>query len=178
MSDKSKYSLLITLDGSLTGGGATLQAGMTRFSDAHLQKFVSYWSGEWFNEELRQVQVERGDPAGQARLEALTLLHSVRTWKDILRETAGSVAVMGDALGVLHDACKFRAKDAVCNSIMAELALILAPMGYDLGAVHLWTQRNSTCDDLSRVAEGKAIPPALKDTKRCQKKPLNFRVHL
>ena len=85
---------------------------------------------------------------------------------------------MGDASGALHDACKFRAKVAVLNSIMAELARILDPMGHDLRAVHLWTQRNATCDDLSRVAEGKAIPPALKDTKRCQKKPLNFRVHV
>ena len=73
-------------------------------------------------------------------------------------ESQGALAIMGDALGVLHDARRFRAKDKVLNLIMAELALIIAPMGQELRTAHLWTQRNSTCDLLSRLAEGKGVP--------------------
>ena len=58
---------------------------------------------------------------------------------------------MGDALGVLHGAQKSKANDVVLNLIMAEAALILAPMGRDIRAIHLWTQRNVTCDRLSRL---------------------------
>ena len=76
---------------------------------------------------------------------------------------------MGDALGVLHDATKFRANDPILNSLTAELALILEPMGHDLRAVRLWTQRNSTCDGLSRLSEKKAIPDSLHWTARCKK---------
>ena len=104
---RASHFTLITVNGSLSGGGATLQAGIRQFSAAHRQKLVVYWTTEWTDEELSQVQVSRGDPAGQARLEALTLLHSVHIWKEIIRDSAGALAVMGDALGVLHDAANF-----------------------------------------------------------------------
>ena len=61
---------------------------------------------------------------------------------------------MGDALGVLHDARRFKAHDKVLNETMAEVALLLAPIGQDIRAVHLWTQRNTTCDLLNRLANG------------------------
>ena len=153
-----------------------MQAGITQFNDAHRQKYVSFWASEWTDDELQRIQVKRGDPAGQARVEALTLLYSVFTWSKVIRESAGSLAIMGDALGVLHDATKFRANGPILNSVMAELALILAPMGHDLRAVHLWTQGNSTCDDLSRLAEKKAIPDSLHGTARCKKRNMKFRV--
>ena len=50
-------------------------------------------------------------------------------WKEVLRGATGGLAVMGDALGVLHGAQKSEANDVVLNWIMAEAALILAPMG-------------------------------------------------
>ena len=131
---RAKHSVLITFDGSLSGGGATLQAGITQFNEAHRQQYISYWASEWTDDELRRIQVKRGDPAGQARVEALTLLHAVWTWSKVIREFAGSLAMMGDALGVLHDATKFRASAPILNSVMAEMALILAPMAHKLSA--------------------------------------------
>ena len=50
----------------------------------------------------------------------------------------------------LHDARQFKAKDRVLNLIMAELAFKVAPMGQELWTAQLWTQRNTTCDLLSR----------------------------
>ena len=115
---------------------------------------------------------KRGDPAGQARVEAYALLISVFLWQRTLRESQGALAIMGDALGVLHDARRFRAKDKVLNLIMAELALIIAPMGQELRTAHLWTQRNSTCDLLSRLAEGKGVPEKLTTTMRTKRKAM------
>ena len=173
---RAGHSVLLTFDGSLSGGGATLQAGIRSFSGAHLQPMVSFWASAWTDDELSLLQVKRGDPAGQARLEAFTLLHSVSTWRRILATASGTLAIMGDALGVLHDAQKFRAKDSVLNSIMAELALLIAPMGHDLRAIHLWTQRNKTCDALSRLTEGATVPDILSTVKRVRRPSLNYRV--
>ena len=173
---RANHTVLITFDGSLSGGGATLQAGIRSFSGAHREPMIAYWAGSWTDEDLNMLQIKRGDPAGQARLEAFTLLHSVNAWRKILSTATGSLAVMGDALGVLHDARKFRAKDAVLNSIMAELALIIAPMGHDLRAVHLWTQRNETCDALSRLSDGAKIPEVLIMARRMSRPALKYRV--
>ena len=173
---RASHHMLITFDGSLTGGGATLQAGVEQFSTAHEKPFVAFWAGTWSDEDLARAQVKRGDPAGQARLEAFTLLNSVFLWRKILHKAHGKLAVMGDALGVLHDARKFKAQDRVLNEIMAELALIVAPMGQDIRAAHLWTQRNTTCDLLSRLKEGKQIPEALSQTTRTQRKVLSYKV--
>ena len=173
---RAGHSVLITFDGSLSGGGATLQAGIRNFSGAHLQPMLSFWAGAWTDEELKLLQIKRGDPAGQARLEAFTLLHSVSTWRKILSTSSGSLAIMGDALGVLHDAQKFRARDSVLNAVMAELALIIAPMGHDLRAIHLWTQRNETCDALSRLTEGAAMPEVLSRARQMSRPKLQYRV--
>ena len=66
--------------------------------------------------------------------------------------------MMGDALGVLHDARKMRAHDPVLNEIMAELALVVAPLGQDIRTLHVWTQRNQTCDALSWLPSGTVGP--------------------
>ena len=69
----------------------------------------------------------------------------------MLIHSQGSLAIIGDALGVLHDAVKLRAKDPVLNAIMGDLALLIAPTGKDIRCAHIWTQRNVTCDALSRL---------------------------
>ena len=173
---RATHHVLITFDGSLTGGGATLQAGIEEFSHAHTRPFVSYWAANWTEQDLERLQVKKGDPAGQARLEAFTLLISVFLWQRILREAQGTFAVMGDALGVLHDARKFRAKDRVLNEVMAEMALLVAPMGQDLRAVHLWTQCNSTCDVLSRLTADQSIPEQLGTTQRTMRRQFDYKI--
>ena len=137
---------------------------------------VAYWADTWTDEELAMLQVTRGDPAGHARLEAFTLLHSIHTWRSILCVATGSLSVMGDALGVLHDAQNIRAADPILNLIMAELALVIAPMGHELRAIHLWTQRNTTCDALSRLTASKELPESLKSVRRVKRRSLHYKV--
>ena len=78
------------------------------------------------------------------------MLLAFRQWAPSLAVTEGRVTVCGDALGVLHDAVKLRARDKRLNNIMAELALTIAPYGLELAALHIWSEWNDVCDELSR----------------------------
>ena len=49
---------------------------------------------------------------------------------------------------------RFKAKDAVLNAIAGELAYLIAPLGLDLRAAHIWSERNEICDHLSRLLPG------------------------
>ena len=91
-------------------------------------------------------------------------------------DSHGSLAVMEDGLGVLHDARKLTAKDNTLNESMAEMARIIAPMGQELRSVHLRSQRDSSCDVLSRLAEGHQIPAKLGKAIRTIRKPMEFQM--
>ena len=45
-----------------------------------------------------------------------------------------------DALGMLHDAAKLKAKDPVLNLMVGELALLIAPYGLDIRAARSWSE--------------------------------------
>ena len=68
---------------------------------------------------------------------------------------------LGDALGMLHGAVKFKSKDPGINLMFMELALIFAPKGATLEAVHLWSEENELADALSRLGEGAELPADL-----------------
>ena len=91
----------------------------------------------------------------------MTLLHSVSLGRKIIAEAQGRLAIIGDALGVLHDALKLKARMSVLNAIMCELALLLAPTGQSVQGAHVWSERNSVCDDLSRTTDSAAPPTSL-----------------
>ena len=80
----------------------------------------------------------------------------------------------GGAQGVLQDVIKGRAKSAAINLLIAEIQLVLAPMSYDLMAVHWWSEHNSVCDALSRPKE--EVPAELRHTARadCQRRHWHF----
>ena len=111
---------------------------------------ISYSATSWADEDLAMIQVARGDPVGQARVEALTLAIALKTWSTILAQSQGQLVVRGDALGVLHDVIKMNATDSVLNCLAHEMAFIIAPLGTDLRAAHIWSERNVVCDRLSR----------------------------
>ena len=74
----------------------------------------------------------------------------------------GRLVAIGDALGMLHGAVKFRSKDPGINLIFMELALIFAPRGSTVEAVHIWSEENQLADVLSRcIAEQLPIPGIL-----------------
>ena len=66
----SGYFSLITFDAALTGGGATLQAGLPLLEQATSKPILAYWHARWTEEELHKIRVKPGDPSGQAALEA------------------------------------------------------------------------------------------------------------
>ena len=166
------YFSLITFDASLTGGGATLQVGLNSLDQATTKPVVAYWHDSWTESDFKTVQVRPQDPGGQASLEALTLLISVATWIDVLKTSQGAVNVLGDALGILHNAMRFKAKHPVLNAVAGELATLVAPLGLDIRAAHIWSERNTICDELSRLQQGApAQHPALCAACRVKRKP-------
>ena len=111
------YSTIITFDGSLSGGGATLQVGVASKVEAGSKPIVAYWADQWTADDLELVSVVLGDSAGQARLEALTLLIRVATWRPLLAASQGTLTFIGDAPGVLHDALRFDAREPILNGL-------------------------------------------------------------
>ena len=100
------------------------------------------------------MKATRGEARGLAVLEAYALLLSVSTWARILEQAQGALHIRGDALGVLQSMLRFKAKDPVLNAIAGELAYLIAPIGLDLRAAHIWSERNVVCDYLSRLPPG------------------------
>ena len=150
----TNYFSLITFDASLTGAGATLQSGLRTIDEAASKPIVSYWHSIWSVQDLATVKVTKGEPSGQAALEAYALLISVATWAKVLEQAQGALHIRGDALGILQSMLRFKAKDPILNAIAGELAYLIAPIGFDLRAAHIWSERNVTCDYLSRLKPG------------------------
>jgi hypothetical protein len=69
---------------------------------------------------------------------------------------------IGDALGMLQGATRFRSKDPVINVMFMQMALAIGREGRTIDALHLWSQQNELADDLSRASEGVVTPPCLK----------------
>ena len=159
---------VVTFDGSLTGGGATLQVGVYNIKCAAQAPYVEWMSTRWADEDLQAIDVARGEPSGQARLEALTLTHAVRQWRHAVAASEGRLLFLGDAYGVLQDAVEFRAEDRALNELMGEIALTLAPLGHTADAAHRWSEGNKACDRLRRL---KAEEPPSEELNKMSREP-------
>ena len=111
---------------------------------------TEHWAREWTVKDAEFANAVIGDPGSQAVWEAYAMLLAFRQWAPSLAVTEGRVTVCGDALGVLHDAVKLRARDKRLNNIMVELALTIAPYGLEFAALHIWSEWNDVCDELGR----------------------------
>ena len=112
----ANYFSLITFDASLTGAGATLQSGLRTVEEAAIKPIISYLHANWSDRDLATVKATRGEASGQAALEAYALLLSVSTWARILEQAQGALHIRGDALGVLQNMLRFKAKVEVTRS--------------------------------------------------------------
>ena len=144
-------------------------------SPEHLQNSIpalrfTYTAWEKKDEDLLGAVI--GDPAGQARWEAFTVLASMSLWRSWWAPRHRQITVLGDALGIMEGASTFRSKDAKINAIFAELALLVAPTGDTLSQIHLWSERNSLADALSRFTWSPVLPSALTST-QCDVWPEN-----
>ena len=146
----AQHYTLVSFDGSLKGGGATLQIGVQNLGSAADTPILAYVTTRWRDSDLALLEVARDDPAGQAKFEAYTLALALNTWQQLLQTAQGRLAIRGDALGILHDVLKLRAREPKLNALAHQMAYILAPIGLDVRLAHVWTERNTICDNLSR----------------------------
>ena len=158
---RSQTVTIITFDGSPVGGGATIQLAVPLRGDRCRHPIAFYWATVWTAADEKLLRANIGDAGSQAKWEAFSLLLAVATWLPILSAAESQLAFCGDALGVLADALRFRAKEPVLNKIMAELALFIAPFGYETSTVHIWSALNATCDWLSGAAPEPSSPDVL-----------------
>ena len=143
-----------------------IQLAVAASSRREVQPVSFHWSTVWSADDESLIGAKIGDCASQARWEAYALLRAVRVWKPILQVANSQLAFCGDALGVLHDAISFKARDPMLNKIMAELALQVAPLGFVITAIHTWSKSNATCDALSREHGAADQLPTLAGSRR------------
>ena len=77
-----------------------------------------------------------------ARWEAYCLLVAFPTWEKIIFSSSGTPVAMGDALGMLFGAVRLKSKDSGINLTFMEAALLVAPHGRTMEAMHLWSEEN------------------------------------
>jgi hypothetical protein len=152
---------IITFDGSPFGGGATIQIALPIRADRSRSPVSFYWRSRWTHAGEKLLAAQIGEAASQAKWEAFALLLAVIAWLPILSVMESQLVFCGDALGILADALKLRAKEPVLNRIMAELALAIAPFGFETSTVHVWSCHNDVCDQLSRAEADSSVPASL-----------------
>ena len=157
--------LVLTFDASLTAGGAT----MSRY-DGDKEVVVGYMRTQWTTEDMVALNANCKDPAHQVAWEAYMLLVALCTWTSYLTE-GRALRIRGDAQGVLQGVIRGQAKSASINLLIAEIQLVLAPVNYDLTAIHWSSDHNVVCDDLSRPE--RPMPAVL----QCVKEDRVYRRH-
>ena len=105
----------------------------------------------WTHHDGQMANRKRGVPGSQARWEAYAAVTALFLWQKIALDTRGGITLVGDALGVLFGTATLRSKDKHINRLMMELALLLAPTGHCLEALHIWSEDNDLADKLSRL---------------------------
>ena len=162
---------IVTFDASLTAGGAILHLG------GNTEKPPDAWfEVTWTATDFLAIGAEKGVAAFQPHWEAYAMLLALWTWRQLLQAQNGPLMLRGDAFGVLQSIVARRAKQHSLNMLMAEAQLILGHSGYDLCAAHWWSERNITCDILSRLAEGFLIPSECQPEKRWRAQRRHWRV--
>ena len=99
-----------------------------------------------------------GDPGSQARWEAYAMIAAIFMWEPLIFGPNIELLIVGDPLGVLDGAGKFRSKDLTTNELCMEPALVFGRRGSAVEAVHIWSADNSLADELSRGSTPAPLP--------------------
>jgi len=75
-------------------------------------------------------------------------------------------------------AVAFRGQDPVLNAIFMKLALLFAPKGAELSAMHIGSGKYALANTLSRLAEGAVLPPLLAKVPRSDPSRDGFQVRV
>ena len=153
----------IVCDASPTGGGAAiyfLPANLSITLETLAKITPMAWAARrWTAQDELAAGGWIGDPGSQARWEAYAAISTFMLWKKPLFAAKGPITVVGDALGVLFGTTALHSKDVQINRLFMELALILAPTGRSVEAIHVWSEDNALADELSRLPHEFAKPP-------------------
>ena len=157
-------------DASPTGCGAAIYFLNAAIS-IDLQSLAAATPWAWmarrwttYDENVAQGWI--GDPGSQARWEAYAAISAVMLWSKAIFAARGTLTIVGDALGVLFGTSALHSKDVHINRLLMELALVLAPTGRTLEAIHVWSEDNGLADQLSRMKPNDQIPAELRDVSR------------
>ena len=71
---------------------------------------------------------------------------------------------------------RFKPKDVVVNALYMEMALLFAPHGAELSAIHVWSENNVLADTISRLDEGAVLPALLAKVPRSTPRRDGFRI--
>ena len=158
--------ICIAFDASTTGGGAILWILPTTGRALPLpglptQAPDAYLAARWTEQDCKAAQAKKADSGSQARWEAYALLVAIATWQPVILASKSPLMAIGDALGMLQGATRFRSKDPVINVMFMQMALAIGREGRTIEALHLWSQQNELADDLSRASEGVLTPSCL-----------------
>ena len=102
----------------------------------------------------------------QPAWEACMLLVAISTCSEVIVEAGARSHFRGGAQGVLRGVTARRAKRPVLDAIIGEIQLLLGRSTHDLKATHIWAGRNEMADALSRLGQGSALPPFLRESGR------------
>ena len=165
-----RVKAVISTDASPEGGGALLHYLPADVAvSMELLSATQPWawiSTRWTEIDERRAGASIGDAGGQARWEAYMAVGAIKKWAGPALEARGGITVVGDALGVMFGASVLRSKDRRINMLLQELALVFAPRGFSLDAVHVWSEDNAMADYLSRMKAESEIPVSLKGVSR------------
>ena len=131
------------------GGGGLLWDG--RDAKKRGDPPLFFWAHKWTRIHEVILGAKIGDPGSQAIWEAFALFLSVKMW--VTEKRPGPIIVVGDAEGVIYDIVQLRGRSPSINIVAKEVALLLAPQGCDLLGLHIWGERNTFADMLSRKGE-------------------------
>jgi hypothetical protein len=154
----------ISVDASPWGVGGVLY---------HNNQPISYFADNITQRDLNRFSATTGDPAFNARWEALAILVALRSWRSS-STTAVIFQVRSDSLSALSSIVKGSSRSPSLNNIVSEIFLDEAELYNSLAiAVHMPGITNIQPDALSRLSapSPSCIPQALHSVPRLQPLP-------
>ena len=157
--------VVIATDASPFGGGALLwilPSGASITLELLLQRVPLGWAARtWTPEDCHAAGAVIGEASSQARWEAFALVSAIHLWSGQVLAADGDTTMVTDALGVLCGAATLRNRDRAINTLLMDLALLLAPSGRCVEGLHIWSEENTEADALSRLCQGAVVPQRL-----------------
>ena len=104
------------------------------------------------------------------------LLLALKVWVLIFKRA--KIVIINDASGVLVSIVRMRARARSVNEVCKETALVLAPFGYHLEGIHVYSEHNVLADTISRASSQAELPRAVANARRevVDRSPAQWRI--